>query len=150
MRPKVPVRPTVAHPGGDRVLANLGATTINLPTDLPLGQIAAIRAAIEAPLDIYVECPDNIGGFVRYHEIAEIVRVAAPVYLKFGLRGTVDPYPAGGHLGTTLVALSRERVRRARLGLDYLARARDEAGTFVTSRPGAIGLAVPVPLAIRA
>jgi len=43
-----------------------------------------------------------------------------------------------------------ERVRRARLGLDYLARARDEAGTFVTSRPGAIGLAVPVSLAIRA
>src|SRR5438309_537448 len=131
-------------------MARLGASTINLPTDLTLGQIAAIRTAVDVPLDIYVECPDNIGGFVRYHEIAEIVRVAAPVYLKFGVRGTVDPYPAGGHLVTTLVALSRERVRRARLGLDYLARARDEAGTFVTSRPGAIGLAVPVPLAIRA
>ncbi len=147
---KVSVQLPVANPAAARVIADLCASTINLPTDLTLGQIAAIRAAIDAPLDIYVECPDNIGGFVRYHEIAEIVRVAAPVYLKFGLRGTVDPYPAGGHLVTTLVALSRERVRRARLGLDYLARARDEAGTFVTSRPGAIGLAVPVPLAIRA
>ena len=150
MQAKVSVQLQVANPAAARVIADLGASTINLPTDLTLGQIAAIRAAIDAPLDIYVECPDNIGGFVRYHEIAEIVRVAAPVYLKFGLRGTVDPYPAGGHLGTTLVALSRERVRRARLGLDYLARAREEAGTFVTSRPGAIGLAVPVPLAIRA
>jgi len=150
MQAKVSVQLPVANPAAARVIADLGASTINLPTDLTLGQIAAIRAAIDAPLDIYVECPDNIGGFVRYHEIAEIVRVAAPVYLKFGVRGTVDPYPAGGHLVTTLVALSRERVRRARLGLDYLARARDEAGTFVTSRPGAIGLAVPVSLAIRA
>ena len=113
------------------------------------GTTFALTVAVDVPLDIYVECPDNIGGFVRYHEIAEIVRVAAPVYLKFGLRGTVDPYPAGGHLATTLVALSRERVRRARLGLDYLERARDEARTFVTSRPGAAGLAVPAPLSIR-
>src|SRR5438132_1319016 len=146
MQAKVSVMLPVANPASARVIADLGAGTINLPTDLTLAQIAAIRAAIDLPLDIYVECPDNIGGFVRFHEIADIVRVAAPVYLKFGLRGTVDPYPAGGHLATTLVALSRERVRRARLGLDYLARARDEAGTFVTSRPDAIGLVAPFPL----
>ena len=149
MQAKVSVMLPVANPAAARVIADLGASTINLPTDLTLGQIAAIRTAVDVPLDIYVECPDNIGGFVRYHEIAEIVRVAAPVYLKFGVRGTVDPYPAGGHLVTTLVALSRERVRRARLGLDYLERARDEARTFLTSRPGAAGLAVPAPLSIR-
>ena len=149
MQAKASVMLPVANPAAARVIADLGASTINLPTDLTLGQIAAIRTAVDVPLDIYVECPDNIGGFVRYHEIAEIVRVAAPVYLKFGVRGTVDPYPAGGHLVTTLVALSRERVRRARLGLDYLERARDEARTFLTSRPGAAGLAVPAPLSIR-
>src|SRR2546427_11054102 len=149
MQAKVSVMLPVANPAAARVIADLGASTINLPTDLTLGQIAAIRAAIDLPLDIYIECPDNIGGFVRFHEMAEIVRVSAPVYLKFGVRGTVDPYPAGGHLATTLVALSRERVRRARLGLDYLERARDEARTFLTSRRGAVGLAVPAPLSIR-
>ena len=63
------------------------------------------------PLDIYVEVPDNVGGFVRLHEIPEIVRVAAPVYLKFGLRNAPDVYPAGTHLEATTVALTRERVR---------------------------------------
>jgi len=149
MQAKVSVMLPVANPASARVIADLGANTINLPTDLTLVQIAAIRAAVDLPLDIYVECPDNLGGFVRFHEIAEFVRIAAPVYLKFGLRGTTDPYPAGGHVQATVIALSRERVRRARLGLDQLERVRDEAGTFVTSRAGARGLAVPIPLSIR-
>jgi len=149
MQAKMSVMLPVANPASARVIADLGAGTINLPTDLTLAQIAAIRAAIDLPLDIYVECPDNIGGFVRFHEIADIVRVAAPVYLKFGLRGTTDPYPAGSHLDATLVALSRERVRRARLGLDLLER--EVGGIYETSRPGAAGLAVPAPalLSIR-
>ncbi len=41
----------------------------------------------------------------------------------------------------TAIALSRERVRRARLGLDLLARSGAEAQT---SELGAPGLAVPV------
>src|SRR5207237_8609699 len=99
MQEKATVLRPVANPASARVIADLGASTINLPTDLTLGQIAAIRTAVDVPLDIYVECPDNIGGFVRYHEIAEIVRVAAPVYLKFGVSGTVDADRAGGHRG---------------------------------------------------
>lgn len=143
MQAKVSVMLPVANPAAARVVADLGASTINVPTDLTLAHLAAIRAAIDLPLDVYLESPDNLGGFVRFHEIAEIVRVAAPVYLKFGLRGTTDPYPAGSHLEATIVALSRERVRRARLALDLLERIADEVGTFTTSRPGARGLAVP-------
>jgi hypothetical protein len=143
MQAKVSVMLPVANPASAAVIADLGAGTINLPTDLPLSQIAAIRAAVDAPLDVYVECPDNLGGFIRFHEIADLVRVAAPVYLKFGLRGTTDPYPAGSHLEPMLIAYSRERVRRARLALDLLARLRDEAEPFPTSLPGARGLAIP-------
>ena len=88
-----------------------------------------------------MEAPDTIGGFVRLHEIPELIRVAAPVYVKFGLRNAPDVYPAGTHLETTTVALSRERVRRARLGLDLLDRSGYEP---VTSELGAAGLAVPV------
>jgi peptidase U32-like protein len=143
MQAKVSVMLPVANPASARVIADLGANTINLPTDLTLAQIAAIRAAVDAPLDIYVECPDNLGGFVRFHEIADIVRVAAPVYLKFGLRGTTDPYPAGTHVEPQLVAFARERVRRARLALDLLNRLESDEGPFVTSTRGAAGLALP-------
>ena len=144
MQAKVSVMLPVANPASARVIADLGASTINLPTDLTLGQIAAIRAAIDLPLDIYVECPDNLGGFVRFHEIADIVRVAAPVYLKFGLRGTTDPYPAGMHVESQLVAFARERVRRARLAVDLLSRLENDERPSVTSTRAAPGLALPL------
>ena len=59
---------------------------------------------------------------IRHYEIAEIVRVTAPVYLKFGLRNAPNIYPSGTHLEATAVSLTRERLRRAKLGLDLLHR----------------------------
>jgi hypothetical protein len=142
MQAKISVMLPVANPSTARVIAQLGADTINLPSDLTLPQLAAIRAAVDIPLDIYVESPDTIGGFVRLHEIPEIIRVAAPVYVKFGLRNAPDVYPAGSHLEAVTVALSRERVRRARVGLELLQRTYPEA---IMSERGAVGLAVPRP-----
>jgi hypothetical protein len=133
MQAKVSVMLPAANPASARVLEDLGANTINVPVDLSVAQLAAIRAAIDVPLDVYIEAPDNLGGIVRMHEIAEIVRVASPVHVKFGLRNAPDLYPSGTHLEGTAVALSRERVRRARIGLDRL-------GDFPTSP-------VPAPVA---
>jgi hypothetical protein len=143
MQAKISVMLPAANAAAARVLEQLGASTINLPTDLSLAQIAAIRAAVDCPLDVYVEAPDSLGGFVRLHEIPELIRVAAPVYVKFGLRNAPDVYPAGTHLEQTAVALSRERVRRARLGMDLLARSGYEP---TQSELGATGLAIPVPV----
>lgn len=111
-----------SNPASIQLLERLGLTTFNTPTDLTLPQLAAIRAATSMPLDIYIEVPDDIGGFIRHYEIAEIVRVAAPVYLKFGLRNAPNIYPSGTHLEATAVGLTRERVRRAKIGLDLLQR----------------------------
>jgi len=122
MQAKVSVMLPAGNAAAARVIEQLGASTINVPTDLSLAALAALRSAIDIPLDVYIESPDNLGGFVRMHEIAEVVRVAAPVYLKFGLRNAPDVYPSGSHLEEVAVALSRERVRRARLGLEMLER----------------------------
>ena len=111
-----------SNPASILLLERLGLTTFNVPSDLSLAQLAAIRAATSMPLDIYIEVPDDIGGFVRHYEIAEIVRVCSPVYLKFGLRNAPNIYPSGTHLEATAVALTRERLRRAKIGLDLLAR----------------------------
>jgi Peptidase family U32 len=142
MQAKVSVMLPVANAATASVLAELGASTLNLPPDLSLAQIAAIRAAVDLPIDFYVEAPDTLGGFVRLHEIPELIRVAAPVYVKFGLRNAPDVYPSGTHIEPTAIALSRERVRRARLGLELLERSGYDV---VRSELGATGLAVPVP-----
>jgi len=119
---KTSVTLPAANPATARVLEDLGATSINLPIDLSLAQIAAVRQAIDAAIDFYVEGPDDFGGTVRHYEIPELVRVAAPVYVKFGLRNSPGLYPSGQHLEGTVLALSRERVRRAALGLGILRR----------------------------
>src|SRR5207302_4962376 len=136
MQFKISVMMASANPTSIRLMERLGADTYNIPTDLTLAQIAAIRQAVDMPLDIYVEVPDDIGGFVRLYEIPELVRIAAPVYIKFGLRNAPNIYPAGKHLDNLSIALSRERVRRAKIGLDLLARYYPEA---IQSQPGATG-----------
>lgn len=139
MTAKISVLLAVANPSAARVVTSLGAGTLNLPTDLTVPQIAAIRAATDLPLDIYIESADDFGGFLRYHELPEIIRVASPVYLKFGLRNAPDVYPSGTHLDPVVTALSRERVRRAAIALELLGRtARD----LVMSELGAPGLAL--------
>jgi hypothetical protein len=138
---KISVQMGAANPASIRLQERLGASTYNVPTDLSLAQLAAIRAAVDLPLDFYVEAPDNFGGFVRHYEIAEIVRVAAPVYLKFGLRNAPDVYPSGTHMEQAVVALGRERVRRAEIGLDHLRRYGPDA---VVSETGAAGLGIPI------
>jgi hypothetical protein len=141
MQFKVSVLMGAANPTSVALLVRLGADTYNVVTDLSLAQLAAIRAAVDVPLDIYVEVPDDVGGFVRHYEIAEIVRVCAPVYLKFGLRNAPNIYPSGRHLEELAVQLGRARVRRAAIGPALLHRYYPDA---VGSRPGAAGLALPV------
>jgi hypothetical protein len=138
---KVSVQMGAANPISVRLMEKLGAGTYNPPTDLSLPQLAALRAATAIPLDIYVESPDDFGGFVRYYEVPEIVRVTAPVYVKLGLRNSPNIYPSGAHLEAAAVNMARERVHRAAIALELLQRYCPEA---VASQPGAPDLGIPV------
>jgi hypothetical protein len=109
-----------ANPATARALQELGATTINVSTDLSPTELGELRAACSAPLDVYVEAPDDQGGFVRFYDVPEIVRLAAPVYVKLGLRNAPNIYPSGLHLEQLAITLGRERVRRAELVLRLL------------------------------
>jgi hypothetical protein len=72
------------NPASVRLLEALGADSINPIRDLPLNVIAALRKTIHIPLDVHTDNPPSSGGFIRSYEAPEIVRVAAPVYLKMG------------------------------------------------------------------
>lgn len=137
---KVSVQLGAANPVSVRWMEQLGANTYNTPTALTLARLASIRAAVDIPLDVYVEVPDDFGGFVRYYEIPEIIRVAAPAYIKLGIRNHPGLYPAGLHLEQLAVNLSRERVRRAQLAMQIIERYYPDA---VMSRPGAADLGIP-------
>ena len=141
---KISVLLACANPESASVLQRLGAGTINVATDLTPAQLGELRGACSLPLDLYIEVPDDQGGFVRFYEAPAVIRAAAPVYLKFGIRNAPNIYPVGLHLAETAVRLARERVRRAELLLRLLAeRAPELRGGFGDERPA--DLAVPEP-----
>lgn len=131
----------IANPIGARVLADLGVDSLNIGADTPIADLAAFRASTRSFLDLYIEAPDGLGGSARYHDLGEIVRVGAPVYIKFGLKNAPGVYPSGEHLRTVVAAATTERVRRARIGLEHLARQNPAA---VQSPLGADPRGIPV------
>lgn len=133
-----------ANPPTARVLEELGATTINVATDLSPIELGELREATSCPLDVYVEAPDDQGGFVRTYDVPELIRRGAPLYVKLGVRNAPSLYPSGLHLEETVVRLARERVRRAELVLRLLAeRAPELLEGRGAERPGDLGIPEP-------
>lgn len=116
-----------------KLMRELGGTTINIPGDLTLPKIASFRQVVDAPIDLYIESPDNLGGFIRYYEVPELIRIASPVYLKFGLRNAANIYPSGNHLESVSISQAKEKVRRAEIGLETLMRYADVVQSMTSS-----------------
>jgi len=138
---KISVQLGAANPISVKLIENLGAGTYNVPTDLTLPQIAAIRSVVALPLDVYVEAPDDFGGVVRHYEVPELIRIASPIYVKLGLRNAPNIYPSGLHIEDTAIKLSRERVHRAALVMNIIQR---YAPGALMGEVGAADLGIPV------
>jgi hypothetical protein len=72
------------NPAAFALLEQIGADSINPVRDLQLPMIAALRAAVNKPIDVHTDNPPGSGGFIRVYEAPEIARIAAPVHLKTG------------------------------------------------------------------
>ena len=123
-------------------LERLGGSTVNVPADVTLGQLYEMRAASSLPIDLYVEAPDDMGGVVRGHEAADLISVAAPMYVKFGLRNSRSLYPSGLHLVEDAKTIAREKIHRVKVTTEWIQRS---GKVLVQSELGAQGLGVPEP-----
>ncbi|MCD7955161.1 MAG: peptidase [Lachnospiraceae bacterium] len=97
------------NPCSAKVLEMLGANSINPVRDIQLQMLAAMRQAIDIPIDIHTENPKSTGGFIRHYEVPEMVRVAAPIYLKTG--GSV----AATHSWDSTESDARQRAKQVSL-----------------------------------
>jgi hypothetical protein len=137
---KVSVMLAPSNPLALRELDRLGASTVNVPSDVSVEQLRELRAATTLPLDLYVESPDALGGVVRGDELGDLAAAGAPLYAKFGLRNSRMIYPSGMHLVDEARAIAREKVHRAAVALEWLGRLAPE---LRQSAAGAPGLGVP-------
>jgi len=125
-------------PLGFFVLASAVVTAQTPPQQQP-----TFRGGVRS-VPVYATVSDDQGGFVRFYEVPEIVRLAAPVYVKLGLRNAPNIYPSGLHLEDLAVKLGRERVRRAELVLRLLEeRAPELVEGRGDDRPSDLGIPEP-------
>jgi hypothetical protein len=122
------------NPASALLLERLGTDSFNPVRDLQISMLAAIREAINIPLDIHTENPKSSGGFIRHYEAPEIIRKACPVYLKTG--GAV----ATSHGWDTTKKEAAERARQVLLVQNMIDRYYPQASI---SKRGAKGLAIP-------
>ncbi len=139
---KVSILAGHANPAGAKVLEMLGADTFNPVADLPLPMLAALRKAVDIPIDVHVWLFDSFGGFNRIWETPEITRVAAPCYYK------IEPGVSMGSLykpwvsPDTLAFIAREKVKTAGTIIGLIEKNYPEAKL---SKIGAKDLAIPKP-----
>ena len=122
------------NPASALLLESLGTNSFNPVRDLQISMLAAIREAINIPLDIHTENPKSSGGFIRHYEAPEIIRKACPVYLKTG--GAV----ATRHGWDTTKKEAAERARQVLLVQNMVDRYYPQASI---SKRGAKDLAIP-------
>ncbi len=104
------------NPASFRLLEQLGASSINPVRDLDLPMLAALRQTVDVPIDCHTDTPSTSGGFIRTYEAPEMVRIAAPVYLKVG----TSALTAHGTKATKEIALNM--VRQAVIILEMVTR----------------------------
>ena len=97
------------NPCSVKLLESIGADSVNPIRDIQLQMLAALRQAVDIPLDVHTENPASSGGFIRHYEVPEMIRVAAPIYLKTG--GSV----AKTHSWDSTEAEARQRAKQVML-----------------------------------
>ncbi|MFF4948144.1 peptidase [Streptomyces chattanoogensis] len=110
-----------------QVLEGLGADSLNPVRELTLPMIAALRQAVEIPLDVHVDNTRTSGGFIRTYEAPDFVRVASPVYLKTGSSALA------GHSTRATPQQTEDMLRQMEITAEFMARHYPQARQ---SRPG--------------
>jgi hypothetical protein len=143
---KVSIYAGHASGAGGKLLQSLGAGTFNPVGDLSLPQLASIRQAVDIPLDLHIFLTESFGGFNRFYEAPEMVRLCAPCYFK------IEPGPAcaagPGALykpwidPNTLASWAREKVKHAQIIHEII---QENFPTATMSKLGSPDLAIPKP-----
>ena len=99
-----------------QIYAENGADQLVILHDLDLPVIQEMRrilpnsVALSLPIDSYFAK----GGFIRYYEIAEIIQIAAPIFIKLG--GSAQTHPSE----LPDLSILKRRVDRVLIGLEHL------------------------------
>ena len=94
-----------------------GSDTITMMHDCSVHILSETRRMNPGKvLDIPIDTYKDKGGFLRYHEVADIVKHSSPVFLKIGASAQANPYDEVNH------SIISKRIKSAVVCLEYLDR----------------------------
>jgi hypothetical protein len=126
---------------GAKVVASMGANSLNPSSDVSLAILGGIRKTVDIPLDVYMIIVDSFGGMFRAYEGPEIARVASPCYFKF------EPGTSEGDIYKPWISeewhadLVRQKVKIAQIVMEIMDR---HAPQIKASPQGPEDLVLPV------
>lgn len=129
-----------ANPAGAKIAEQLGANSFNPLADLTLPMLSSIRSAIQIPMDIYLCLVNQMGGFVRFYEAAEIARLCSPCYFKIEPGPSEEIIYAPWNSPQFHDEQIRERIRNASVSMELIER---EGADVKCSPAGGDDLVIP-------
>ena len=129
-------------PAGFRVVESMGANSANPTSDVSLPILAAMRKAVNMPIDIYMFITDAEGGMFRIYDAPEVARVTSPCYFK------IEPGTSQGDIYKPWVQESwhaefmRQKVKEAAIFKEIMER---HAPQLRSSGKGPSDLVLPEP-----
>ncbi|HEU5148939.1 MAG TPA: hypothetical protein VFU19_00495 [Iamia sp.] len=98
-----------------QIMQENGADTVTTMHDLAMESLYEIRRLSPGlVLDIPTDTYRSKGGYIRFYELAQMVQLCSPVFLKMGGSVQEDPNDTAGE------GLARRKVDRVGVGLEYL------------------------------
>ncbi len=110
-----------SNPASAKLFESIGLNSLNPVRDLQIPMLAALRQAIDIPIDIHTENPKSTGGFIRHYEVPQMIMAASPVYLKTG--GSIAKH----HSWDTTAGEAKQRAKQVALVRDLIERHYPEA-----------------------
>ncbi|KYQ97216.1 hypothetical protein AWY96_01350 [Serratia plymuthica] len=126
---KYSVHASCCNPASAKLLTENGCDTINLTPSMSIDMIASFRKAVSIPFDVFSDTAKAAGGFIRTYEIPEIIRVAAPLFIKCG----PVSQPTQNHLPSDVELL--ERIKQTRNVYEHINRYYPEAKLVNVNEP---------------
>lgn len=105
----------VSNPIIAKIFYEYGANSVTTMHDCSIEVLNAMRLCVpklqlDVPIDVYA----SKGGYVRFHELPDLVRYCSPITLKMGASLLAHPYDPNS------VNVAPKRIERVRAGLEWL------------------------------
>lgn len=111
----------VSNPIIAKIFYENGANSVTTTHDCSVEVLNSMRLCLpKLHLDVPIDVYSSKGGYIRFHELPDLVKYCAPITLKMGASLLAHPYDPNS------VSVAPKRIGRVKAGLEWLTKKIDD------------------------